>query len=327
MMLDDVDRRGFYRDFLAFGEKLASEYNSIGEVSSPLKDAPIIVSGMGGSGVIGNILKDYLHYSNSQMIIVNKSHELPPYINKDYLLIAISFSGNTMETLAVVDEAVRRGINTITISTGGKLAEYSKKKSITHITVSSAMAPRSGLPQLLAAALRIVESNFGIRLRKDVEEAHRYLKYVVNEWRPVEKSKPWLIANELLDYIPVLYVSHNLTSIAIRAKASFNENAKIPFYWDMYPEIYHNEVMIYEGSLRENIRPMFIGGSTKLSSLYDIIVEKGMSPLSVEYPADVGRLAAILKLILLFDLCSIYHAVMRGVDPYPVDLITRLKEL
>lgn len=327
MSIDEIDRRGFYKDFHAYGDKLINQYMKIGDLELEVRNVPVVISGMGGSGAVGDIIRDFLYYSSPIEIIVNKSHELPSYIDDSYLLIAVSFSGNTRETLAVVEEALRRNMPVVAISTGGKLAEYSIKKKLPHVMIERAMAPRSGLPGLLAAALRVLEADLSHSYEKDVVEASRYLNYVIRAWKPIEGSKPWSLAEKVMGHIPIVYVPHNLTSLGMRAKAAFNENAKTFLYWDTYPEIYHNEVMTYQAEVMHKIKPIFVGGGDKSRFLYDLLSEKGLSPISIEYPSDVGRLAALLKMVLLFDLASIYLAVISGIDPYPVELINRIKEL
>ncbi len=332
MRINEIDIKGFYRDFLNFGDKLIKQYRDLKAKSIPALPAAkgIVFSGMGGSGIVGDVIKDYLYYSESynfkKLLLVNKSHILPSHVNEETPLIAISYSGNTAETINVVIEALKRDISVICISSGGKLEELCQEKGLAHIKIHKAMAPRSALPELLAATLRVLEETFNLDFTSDVEEAYNYLVYLKEYWGPSEESRPFKLAREIDGKIPIIYTPHDLISVGIRAKTAFNENAKINAYYDIYPEMFHNEVMAYEEEINSSLLPIFIGGNSKVEVFYRYLLDKRCNVISVEYPSDVGRLAAILKLIKLFDLTSVYLAVLRGVDPYPVRLISWLKE-
>lgn len=328
--IEDIDVKGFYRDFLNFGNKLYNQYQSIKPLDVGLIEGNIVFSGMGGSGIIGDVLRDYIYYNENikfdKFIVVNKSHIIPKCLNKDSLLIAISYSGNTVETINVVMEALKLGLEVICISSGGRLEELCKEKGLIHLRVNKAMAPRSALPELLAASMRVLEDIIELDFKNEIEEAAKYLGYLREYWGPIDGSEPLELAKEIKDKVPLIYVPIDLLSVGIRAKTAFNENSKIHAYFDVYPELFHNEVMAYDKSIQKIFTPIFIGGNSKVKKFYEYIINNGGHAISIEYPSDTGRLAAILKLIMLFDLASIYLAVMKGIDPYPVRLISLLKK-
>jgi len=328
MDIELVDKRGFYKDFLSFGPRLQKQYNMLKnfDIGIEKRYSGIVISGMGGSGVVGDIIYDLLWDVIDIPIYVNKADHLPKFVNKDFLVIAVSYSGNTMETINAMLEADKRGTDIITVSSGGKLAELSREKGILHITINKAMAPRSALPELLVGVLRILENAVNVNFKTEVEEAARHLSKIANEYTPSEYSEPMELARSLMGRIPIIYVPKELMSIGIRAKTAFNENSKVNAYFDVYPEMFHNEVMAYDYEYNRSLKLIFVEGNSKINSFFEYLVNLGADPIHIEYPAQVNRLTAILQIIMKLDLASVYLAVLRGVDPYPVRLIDWLKK-
>ena len=333
-LLRKYDTNNFHVEFLNFGNKLIDQYKNLVKIELPKEYSNpriILFSGMGGSGVVGDVIRDYIYYSNYKhklngIILVNKSHLLPEYINDEDLLVAISYSGNTAETLSVVLDAIRKGVNTICITSDGKLEVICSEKGVPCVKINKAMAPRSALPELIAASLRIIEIISGLNFEEEIKETRDYLNDKKNDWSPKNSSEPLKLAKKCINKIPVIYVPENLKSVGIRAKTAFNENSKVNAYYDVFPELFHNEVMAYDHDINSNIIPIFVGGNSKLERFYEYLTKRNCRVVSIEEPTDVGRLAAILSLIMYFDLTSIYLAVLRKVDPYPVKLISWLKK-
>jgi len=325
--VEAVDRRGFYRDFLRFGEKLAGQYRALPRMSRLEAPDALVICGMGGSGVVGDVLRDAFADSLPVPVHVNKADRLPRFVGRKHLLIAISYSGNTAETIAALEEGLERGVPCVAISSGGRLMDICRERGVPHLKISRAMAPRSALPEMLAAAIRVVEGALGIDLGRDVEGAARHMEELRGECAPEPGSRALAMAEALRGRIPAVYVPHDMQSVGVRAKTAFNENSKVNAYYDVYPEMFHNEVMAYDREYNRAVLPIVVrrGGDGKLDAFLDHLRGLGADPLIVECPADLPRLAAIMGAIMLLDLASVYLAVLRGVDPYPVDLISALK--
>jgi len=181
----------------------------------------IIVCGMGGSGIVGDILKAYL--SDFEVVVV-KDYKIPAHI-KDGLVFCVSYSGNTAETISCYKDAINRGFEVVSISCGGKLSKISSK----HVKVPLGFYPRFALPFLFFPILRILD-NVGFYLKHDV--------YLV-----ARKLKDFSENKISIDKIPLIYTSSFGKFLGLRLKEQLNENAKIPAFCNVFSEANHNEII------------------------------------------------------------------------------------
>jgi glucose/mannose-6-phosphate isomerase len=113
----------------------------------------IVISGMGGSGIGGDILKALLADLLSMPIITIKDYFLPAYVNNKTLLFAVSYSGNTEETLQCFTQAQRKKCHIISITSGGKLLEMSKKCGVDYIELPKGPSSRCAIGYLFVSLL------------------------------------------------------------------------------------------------------------------------------------------------------------------------------
>jgi len=299
----------------------------------------ILVLGMGGSAIGGEILRDWLRNRTSIPIEVCRDYVLPAYANKDTLVFAVSYSGNTDETLSAFVEAINRGCMTIAITSGGHLLSFSEKLGIPYVKIPGGMpAPRVAIPYLFFP-LPVLMKKMGILfdIQEETEEALKVLEELsqeIGQRTPTKNNLAKKLALELEGTIPVVYGFRQYEALARRLKAEFNENAKIPCRQDVFPELNHNEVMGWEAPeavtkqfsvvlLRDRKEPPEI--KHKIEATKDLALKKAQKILEI-YARGEKNLAKILSILHVGDLASVYLAILRKTDPTPVETITKIKK-
>jgi len=321
--------------------KLAEEFLEQENLKDYLKETPrsLIIAGMGGSAIGGEILQDWLLNSSPISIYVSRSYKLPAFIEKKSLVFAVSYSGNTEETLSSFLDALSKGCRVMTVTSGGRLKELSIQQRIPCVTVPGGMMPRAALPYLffplaLTFSKLIVEK----RLEEELEEIPNVLRKMREEIAPEvpHKDNPAKrLASDLLHTIPVIYASNGCASVARRMKTQFNENSKIPSYTVVFPEGFHNEIVGYEGQqeLSRSLSVILLRDEdenpqirVKLEIMKELM--KGKTRVLREiWIRGETRLAKLFSTLYLGDVTSVYLAVLYGVDPTPVESISKIKQV
>ncbi len=115
---------------------------------------------MGGSGIVGELMVDLAAEQESCRIDVLKDYHLPRYYTSDTLVVGISCSGNTEETISVLNEATKRGLDVCTFGSGGlleKMAQTNPRIKFTKTTMLK--VPRSSFPGLFYVILKFLTQN------------------------------------------------------------------------------------------------------------------------------------------------------------------------
>jgi glucose/mannose-6-phosphate isomerase len=280
----------------------------------------VLVVGVGGSGIVGDIVTALF---DGYEVLVHKSFDIPAYIGSDALVVAVSYSGETAETLRAVSQALSRGMAVVGISTGGRLAKLLGEERV--ISVSSGLEPRFAVPEMTGVAYGLLCKIFGVdavSFLESVRELERYLQGV-----RVEDFTH--IVERLVNRVAVCISNGHLRPAGLRLKAQLNENAKHPAYYVEMPEACHNE----------------IEGWTYLSNFYyilhrrrfeDVVVKEAFD-WAVEHLGGRGgeyfeivvdassRAAELLKQIAYSDLLSISLARRKGVNPFTLTNIPLLR--
>lgn len=322
-----VDKSNMLKDLMRFPEMCEEALSADVELPA-MKPASVVVTGMGGSGIVGDILKDWLDLNVP--LIVCKSYTLPAWINEKSLVVAVSYSGNTDETLACVSEVVEKNAQLVAITSGGKLSEICKKLGKPCIRIPSGLAPRAALPYSLFSAI-LVFRKLGLAADKDdeIKESIELLKIMREEMKPQqENNQAEKIAQVINGTIPIIYAPIHLEAVALRLKNQFSENSKIISKTEFFPELCHNEI-VGLGSAPENSSFLFMRDSEENEQMKKQIefterLLRAKNPITMRARGK-GRLARILSLVYLGDFISFYLAILRGVDPTPVPEIERLK--
>jgi glucose/mannose-6-phosphate isomerase len=259
----------------------------------------VLITGMGGSGVVGSILQEFLYDRLNKPIVVSKSPLVPRFCNERTLHLLISYSGNTAETLSAFESS--RG-KKICITSGGTLAGMSDNV----IKVPGGFLPRQALYHMLIPALGLfydppAEIPAWLRkTREQREEARR-------------------MARKIGDRTPLIYGAHPFSSLALRFKQQINENCKTRAFFNCFPEMNHNEIESFHNSFRDYIAVSINGCEESL----DVIRERCDALVFELYGDD--ELEKLFRGLYFIDLVTCYLAELRGVDPAAMPNIDRLK--
>ncbi|MEA2476125.1 MAG: glucose/mannose-6-phosphate isomerase [Actinomycetota bacterium] len=337
------DSLGILGTVEGFAEQCAAGWE-IGRAGRQLPDATgvtsIVVLGMGGSGVAGDVVQALLEPRLGEFFRVLKSYgPLPEWVGRNSLVIAISHSGNTEETLSALGSAHERGARAVTISSGGKLAEVAGDSGIAHVEVPGGLQPRSALGYLALSLLGVLmQMGLAPDMDEDVKDAVTDLAEVVarcHRSNSTSENPAKDLARRLSGSMPLIYGAGATGTAAMRFKCDINEYAKNPAFWNYLPELDHNELEGFNRLIdlsRANLSVVFLRDQAsehpRVATRFEItkrLIEDRVKQV-IEVPAQ-GRnpLARLLSLIVLTQLAAIYMAFLNDVDPGPVETLSRLK--
>ncbi|MDC0605723.1 SIS domain-containing protein, partial [Nitrosopumilus sp.] len=218
----------------------------------------IVIAGMGGSGAIGDMLSAILSKTKIHVNVI-KGYILPTTVDVNTLVITISVSGNTVETLSALESAYKRKSKIIAFSSGGKMLEYCKKNKIEYRFVEQYHSPRASFPSYLYTILNVLHSIFKIK-KQDILESIIELEKInkkINSSNLTNTNESLNIAKKISG-IPLIYYPFGLQSVAIRFKNIIQENVKIHAIAEDIVEACHNGIVSWEKE--SNVNPIFIQG-------------------------------------------------------------------
>ncbi|MEM0007179.1 MAG: bifunctional phosphoglucose/phosphomannose isomerase [Candidatus Bathyarchaeia archaeon] len=344
-ILDNLDkiREVDKNDMLSFCVNAAKHYESAVRIAEKVmidypKPRSIIVAGMGGSAIGGELLKDWANDKLTIPVEVCREYTLPAHADKRTLTFIVSYSGETEETLSVFLDAVKRNCMIICISSGGTLLNFAEKLKIPSIRVPEGIPPRAALPYLFIPTLVILQKlGLVTKVRAEISEAVTVLRQVCIEnapEKPLKENFSKKLATDIGGTVPVVYGFGFYRSVAQRFKQQFNENSKVPSKWEVFPELNHNEVVGWEKAeeLVDHFSVVIIRDKSEPESIKcRIEATKELLSGKVEGIYEVwsrgeGKLAKMLSTTVIGDFTSVYLAILRGVNPTPVKTISVLKD-
>lgn len=303
---------------MEYVEEIASLKDQIsfdGRIDVPDRIEKIVIAGMGGSGIAGKILQDF--YTHRPITLVN-SYDIPEFVDSKTLFVAISYSGNTEETLSATQKAIDRGAQMRAISSGGKLAEIVQDAVI----VPKGFQPRSAVGYLTIPLLR----GFGLADEADIETTKELLSREDARLNSFQEVAEEIFAEKK---IPVIFGTPGFESIAYRWKTQFNENAKLLAYSTSFPELNHNDTMALENTYRKEEFYFFVLTHRSLGKeIADRIrITSKLCKIRIKEIEGEGtsHFSNVFTLIHKGDYISYLLAKKRGVDPRNVSIIEDLK--
>ena len=262
--LTKVDKSGMFDLVRGFNKQL-QEGKAIAEkatVSESLMDGVthFAVIGMGGSAIAGDLIRCFAQSHSRVPVSVIRNYELPASIDKNSLVVASSFSGNTEETLSGLQEALKRGAKVICITSGGRVEQIAGEHQLTLINIPGGMPPRAALGYSLSVLLVVASTLNIIDIGEGAwEESFKILDQMIEEFSDLESShEARVIAEKLKDTLPVIYSATGmLETVNVRWRGQIQENAKKMAYGNVFPELNHNEIMGWQsaeqGSIHEQL--------------------------------------------------------------------------
>lgn len=295
----------------------------------------IIVTGLGGSAIGGDLMSNFSRNDLKLPYAVNRNYELPAYANETTLVIASSYSGNTEETISALNDAIEKKCQIICVTTGGKIDGIARANKIPVANLLPGFQPRYALWINFFTLLKIFHT---LKLVSDqtkvVKQVIDHLKIKGGEYSR-ENNESLQFAEKLVGFVPLVYAVSDFTSVvATRMKGQFNENSKLHAFYSNYPELDHNEIMGWESfnAIKMNLKLINILDreyhpqvAKRFQVTTQIIEKSGCEVVNLESKEKDFRLR-LIDLIYLGDWATYYLAVLRGFDPTSIENINYLKE-
>lgn len=298
----------------------------------------IVVTGLGGSAIGGDILRTY-SLSRAQIpVLVNRDYDMPGFVNSDSLVMAVSYSGNTEETLSAYRQAIQKGAAVIAITSGGQLAAMAEADETAVVKIPGGLSPRAATGYLFAPLALVLEA-LGIveGASPELEETSRILLDIRGCNHPgvdVPVNLAKAIAIELKGSLPIIWGSSARSEIAaMRWKTQINENAKAPAFYNIFPELNHNEIVGMEvpAGLLQQFVVIILRDSEdhprvqkRIQITKTIIKDKIKKIIEINSKGE-SFLARFYSLAYIGDYASYYLALEYGINPTPVETIDYLK--
>ena len=288
----------------------------------------IVFSGMGGSGALGDIFSSILSKTDVHVNVV-KGYHLPKTVDSNTLVVTTSISGNTAETLTVLDSARKTDCKLIGFSSGGKMEEYCTKNNVAYRKILMYHSPRASFPAFLYSILKTLNSVIPVK-KEDISESIREME---NSQKLISSSNlennPSLSLAEWINGVPLIYYPWGLQAAAIRFKASLQENAKTHALAEDVIEACHNGIVSWER--KSVVKPILIEGQDDYIKTKErwIILKEYFEKNNIDYREILSVKGSILNkiinLVYQLDFIAIYRAVLSGVDPSPIKSIDFVK--
>jgi len=285
----------------------------------------VLLLGMGGSALPADLLNLYL--APELEIKVNRDYELQSAVDHETLVLACSYSGNTEETLAALELCLQKKAQVVVLTAGGRFLEIADKQKLAKVVLPSGLQPRCATGYFFAAILQILE-NAGLVSGK--VSALKGLEKNLQQFNFEEQAEE--LALQIKDKVPIIYAADKYWSVARNLKIKFNEHAKTQSFWNVFPELNHNEMV----GFTELIMPacfLLLRDSTdhpriqkRMQIFTELMKDKGIAVITIEMQgADL--LTKIFSTVLLGDWTAYYLALAYGIDPTPVALVEDFKKM
>lgn len=343
--LDRNDPEGVLATVLATGDHWQRALDAAPSVPTPAVGPGdvrrVVVAGMGGSGIVGDIAAVAARETGGVPVQVVKGFDLPGDVDPGVLVVLVSHSGATAETLACYAQASEVDAPRFVVTSGGPLAAVARDEGVPVAQVPPGDRPRTQLPYLATAVLLALDRSDLLPRGVVAEQltlVGDHLGPLADRWGPgvpTADNPVKGLALAIADRVPVFYAASGWPSVAaLRAKTQVNENAERPAFWSTVPELDHNELVGWGApaavtggfaavALRSPLdeQPPV---ATAMDTTRELLQGRVGVHREVEVlgPAPLPRFAA---LVLHVDLLSVYVAFLAGVDPAPTALIDEVK--
>ena len=328
--LDKFDSQGMYKIYDIW-PKIAKEsyFSNLVQVKYE-KCKHIVFAGMGGSGAIGDIFSAILSKTSTHVTVV-KGYHLPKTVTSDSVVVISSISGNTVESISMLENAIQQKSRIIVFSDGGKIKEICKEKNIPHRNIKKYHSPRTSFTSFLYGMLHVLKPIIPIEESDIIQSINKMeeLSIRINS-KEITAENPAIKISEWINQIPVIYYPWGLEPVAIRFKNSLQENSKIQAVIEDVIESCHNGIVTWDK--QNNFQPILIRGKEDFDKtkerweiLKEFFDEKNIHYKEIE-SVEGNILTKIICLIYLLDYASIYLAIKLKTDPSPVNAIEYIKK-
>lgn len=290
----------------------------------------IVFAGMGGSGAVGDVFSAILSKENVHVSVV-KGYLLPKTVDSKSLIVTTSISGNTSETLSILQAAKEKQSKIIAFSSGGKMQEYCEKNNLEHRKINQIHSPRASFATFLYSMIKVLEPVIPIK-KNDVIESLEELNKLSTKINSLNltTTNPSLSLAEWIKDLPIIYYPWGFQAAAIRFKNCLQENAKFHTFAEDVIEACHNGIVSWERPF--SAQPILIQGEDDYEKTKERwgILKEFFEEKKIDYrivkSTKGSILSKLINLIYLLDYTTIYLAVKVGINPSPVKPIDFVKK-
>jgi glucose/mannose-6-phosphate isomerase len=299
----------------------------------------LLIVGMGGSGVSGDVLKLVLNETTQINVEVRKAYGIPEVTaQRKPKCLFISYSGNTEETVEAVNDAIKYDLDWSVISSGGRLLELAIEHNKPFVKVPDGLQPRAAFGLMTKAVMHYVSPDIGVDYLEICNQAGNYLNEILaNQSENELISQALQISQEINSKTSVIYGGTPLTYlVAQRWKTQINENAKSKAFVGYMPEVHHNEILSWEANKdgsKKDYQLLFLRSSkenSQISKRFELtkeIIGDKVDISEIENISSKNIISNLFHLTLIGDLVSVYMADNLNIDPYDITSIEKLKKL
>ena len=339
--MHEIDKDDMYQSIWDFPENIidAIELSENITLKNEYRDVNnIIIAGMGGSAIGGDVVYSLIKNDIKIPFVVNRGYDLPAWANSSTLIICSSYSGNTEETISILEEAKSLGAKVIGITTGGVLESLCKNYSFDFVNIPSGLQPRAALAFSFIPLLYILKktSLINVEVRDWLESSVDLIKSKREEYSQDKENNPvYQLANKLYNKLPIIYAdSTSLETVAVRLKGQICENSKILAYHSIYPEMNHNEIVGWENNEEffSNYYVLWLmdeemnsRNKSRKNIISEILSDLNVSQQEIKVDGNSFK-ERFLLLIHYGDWLSYWCAILHNTDPSPVKNIQTLKD-
>ena len=327
--LDRIDCNGMHKIYDEWPKIARNSY----EMQVPELDFSginhIVFAGMGGSGALGDIFEAILSKTNLHVSVI-KGYLLPKTTDSKTLVVTTSVSGNTVETLNVLNCAKNQNCKIIAFSSGGKMETTCLKNNIPFQKISKIHSPRASFPSFLYSMIKVLNPIIFVKSKDifeslDLLEKQRKKIFSGN----MDGRNPAIELAEWINGIPMVYYPWGLQAAAIHFKNSFQENAKLHIMTEDVIEACHNGIVSWEK--KSTVQPILLEGKDDYFKTQERwrILKEYFKKNNIQYQeiksVNGSILSKLINLIYFLDYVSIYKAILTKTDPSPVNSIDFIK--
>ena len=348
---NDFDINNIFDSISSFGSQINESFsimddclkkysNNFKEIRNK-KISSVLICGMGGSAIGGELSKIALSKDISVPIIINRSADIPNWVNKETLVIVSSYSGNTYETIQAYKQSKSKTNLIIIIAScaPSKLNDFSRTYNHIKLDIPSGIQPRcalgysSSIITMLFMNLNLIDSSKSDALKSASNLLNSAQLENLKDICSPNNNPAILLASKIQNQIPIIYGSEDFSSIiALRFQNQLQENSKLMAFSNNYPEINHNEIEGWSSS--GNYFVIWLSDEEGLSDVFNsaqkLINQLGVKQISIDLKNHLAKIENRLEIlyasIYFFDWVSYYLALLQNQNPCSIDNIKYIKQ-
>lgn len=340
--MEELDTIKALRDTDEYGKQFSEGWElsaafDVSSIEAPIEGIVVLGTG-GGSAASVNLLKSYLFDELKVPLVLNQGYSIPAFVGDRTLVIVVSHSGNTEEVVSSYEQAIAARAKIAVITAGGKVLEMARQNGHPHLLVPGGMMPRIALGYIFLPMLALL-GKLGLAGDKAEEVAETIALFAALHQQyglqtPLAANPAKQIAREMDGLTPVIYGTLPFFDApAWRWKNQLGENGKVMAFWNAIPSLHHDEAVGWDApsAMLRGYHFTLIRDaedSDKMCKRVEIsadILRERAGAVRIVHSQGTSRLARLFSIVYLADYVSLYTALIRGVDPTPVEVINLFK--